>query len=179
MLDILRDPQWPADYITDDPDEFLDVFWDSQECMAFIDEAGEAVGRYNEAMTRTATRGRHRGHVVHYIAQKGTQIAPLVRDQCTGLFLFSSSVRDGKILAEEFGHNELESCNLLKTGEYYHARKMGPCSRSSLFGDTNDRTDSARNNRPLHDGNGNRDDGKEKTDFSQPAEEEGRRTAGS
>lgn len=123
--------------------------------MAFIDEAGEAVGRYNDAMNKTATRGRHCGHVCHYCAQNATQIAPLVRDQCTGLFLFSSPVRSGKMLSEEWGFAELETCNLLRTGEYFHATKMGACHRRALFGGQDERSKNSGSA-----GDGSRDDGR-------------------
>jgi hypothetical protein len=70
---------------------------------------------------------------MHYISQRVVQLPPIVRDQCTKLFLFASSVKDGKLLAEEFGHDELEQCNLLVTGEYFYAQKMGGCKRINLF----------------------------------------------
>lgn len=121
VLDILKDPEWSADFITDDPDEFLKVLWDSRECMCFIDEAGESVGRYNEAMAKTATRGRHWGHVMHYITQYATQLSPIIRTQCTRVYLFCSSIREGQRLSEDFGAPELEQCTELKQGEFFQA----------------------------------------------------------
>lgn len=125
VLDPLLDPEWQADFITDDPNKFLDVFWKSRSCMAFMDEGGESVGRYDIAMQKTATRGRHWGHTCHYIAQRATQLSPLVRDQCTRLFLFCSSNKDGQVLSHEWNRPELEECSQLKQGEYYYAVKMG------------------------------------------------------
>lgn len=107
VLDPLKDPQWNADFITDDQEEFLDVFWRSRSCAAFLDEGGESVGRYDLAMQKTATRGRHCGHSCHYIAQKATQLAPIVRDQCSYLYLFRSGMQSCKLLAEEFSQDEL------------------------------------------------------------------------
>lgn len=125
VLDPLRDPEWSADFITDDPAKFLEVFWNSRGCMAFMDEGGESVGRYDTTMQKTATRGRHHGHVCHYLAQKATQLAPVVRDQCTRLFAFCQSYKDGKILSDEWNRPELETVNTLKQGEYIYAVKMG------------------------------------------------------
>lgn len=141
VLDPLCDPEWNADFITADQDEFLNVFWNSRSCMAFMDEGGESVGRYNVAMSQTATRGRHWGHTCHYLAQKGTQLAPLVRDQCTRLFLFCSGSKDGAVLAQEWNRPELENCTQLKQGEYYYAVKMGSIStnRSNSNGTISDR----------------------------------------
>jgi len=143
VLDILMDPRWHCDFITADQEEFLDVFWRSRRCVAFIDEGGESVGRYNVAMSKTATRGRHWGHSVHYVAQRATQLAPLVRDQCAHVFLFCSSWRDGKILAEEFNKPELETCSQLTQGEYIHAVKFGRTTRvdSQSRGNENDSVD--------------------------------------
>src|SRR5271154_7447046 len=67
VLDPLCDPEWQADFQTSDPEEFLSAFWASQKCAVFIDEAGQSIGRYNEVMQRTATRGRHWGHAVHFV----------------------------------------------------------------------------------------------------------------
>lgn len=128
VLDPLQDPEWQADYITDDPAKFLDVFWQSRSCMAFMDEGGESVGRYDTTMQKTATRGRHWGHVCHYVAQKATQLAPVVRDQCTRLFAFCQSYKDGRVLADEWNRPELETVHTLKQGEYIYAVKMGDIS---------------------------------------------------
>ena len=133
VLDVLNDPRWPCDFRTDDADEFLDVVWSSRRCMVFIDEAGDSVGRYNEAMNKTATRGRHWGHVMHYCTQRITSLAPLVRDQCTGLFCFASGKKAGVLLAEEWNHPELEQCVGLLTGEHFHALKMGGIKRVDMF----------------------------------------------
>jgi hypothetical protein len=140
VLDPLQDPGWEADYITDDPEKFLAVFWKSRSCMAFMDESGESVGRYDLAMQKTATRGRHWGHTCHYVSQRATQLAPLVRDQCTRLFLFCSSTKDGEVLSREWNRPELEECSQLKQGEYFYAVKMGDIStnRSGVHGHSND-----------------------------------------
>jgi hypothetical protein len=145
VLDSLNDPQWPCDFQTTDPDEFLAVFWSSRKCAVFIDEAGDAVGRYNVVMQRTATRGRHWGHNVHFISQRGVQIAPTVRDQCSHIFLLTSSSADGKIHANEWNAPVLANCHTLQKGQYFHATRFGEVTRGSLFGvpfndtDTNSR----------------------------------------
>jgi len=125
VLDPLKDPQWQADFITADQDEFLEVFWASRKCMVFIDEGGKSVGQYEKAMQECFTTGRHWGHSCHLIAHKGTQLAPVVRDQCRYLFLFCSSIKEGKLLADEFNKPELQECNKLLQGEYIHASKFG------------------------------------------------------
>ncbi len=125
VLDPLRDPGWNADFITDDQEEFLDVFWRSRSCAAFLDEGGESVGRYDLAMQKTATRGRHCGHSCHYVAQKATQLAPIVRDQCSHLFLFTSGLASAKMLAEEFNKPDLLQATQLQMYSYFHATRFG------------------------------------------------------
>lgn len=127
VLDPLKDPQWNADFITDDQEEFLDVFWRSRSCAAFLDEGGESVGRYDLAMQKTATRGRHCGHSCHYIAQKATQLAPIVRDQCSYLYLYTSGLTSCKMLAEEFNKPELLNATQLQRFSYYFVSRFGQC----------------------------------------------------
>lgn len=141
VLDSLNDPEWCADFQTTNPDEFLEVFWASRRCIAFIDEAGDAVGKYNTVMQRTATRGRHWGHSVHYISQRGVQLAPTVRDQCSHIFLLTSSGEDGKVHAREWNAPILASCNQLRKGEYFHATRFGEVTRANLFGVQNNDVD--------------------------------------
>jgi len=126
VLDPMHDPNWVCDFKTDNQEKFLDVLWRSKSCAVFIDEAGEAVGRYAELMHRTATKGRHWGHRCFYIAQRITQIAPLVRDQCSHLFLFNSSLGDSKIHANEWNHKELEQAFTLRQGEYFYCTRYSP-----------------------------------------------------
>lgn len=152
VLDPLCDPRWTCDFITDDQEEFLDVFWRSRRCIAFLDEGGESVGRYDTAMQQTATRGRHWGHSCHFIAQRATQLAPLVRDQCSRLFLFCSSIKDGKLLSEEFNKPELETCSQLLQGEHIHAVKFGKTIRVTQT--AKEDTDNASNISSGRSGNG-------------------------
>jgi hypothetical protein len=143
VLDPLRDPRWKADYITADPGEFLRVVWNSRSCMLFVDEAGEAVGRYDVAMQSLATRARHWGHCTHFVTQRGAQLSPTVRHQCRYLFLFTSSVQDGELLAREFNQMELENCNRLKQGEYFFTSRFGTLQRKRVqIGDYTDASSS-------------------------------------
>ena len=126
VLSAVYDPRWKADYYTEDPQEFLGVFWDSEGCIAFIDEAGETVGRYDEAMDKVATRGRHRGHSVFFILQKATRISLTVREQCSRAFIFQSAPSTAAVMADEFNQPKIEErAPLLKKGEYIEVRRFG------------------------------------------------------
>lgn len=133
VLDPLSDPDWNCSYITDNVSEFLSVFWKSKSCAAFIDEAGEAVGRYDTVMQKTATKGRHWGHACHYLSQRGSQISRTVRDQCSNLFLFTTALEDSKIHSREWNKIELKQASTLNQGSYYHATRFGKISKSKVF----------------------------------------------
>lgn len=118
VLDPDMRKDWNADFITDDPEKFLEVCKLNQSAALFIDESGQTIGRYAGPMQWVATNSRKWGHKAHFISQRATQLDVLMRTQCSNIFLFKQSVRDSKILADEFVCPELiNSCNL-KKGEY-------------------------------------------------------------
>lgn len=136
VLDPMGNPNWPAGertFRTSNPDEFLRVFWQSQRCMAFIDEAGESVGRFDDLMIRTATKGRHWGHSCHYMSQRGAQLSRTVRDQCSHLFLFTTALDDCKLHSNEWNKPELREAHTLPQGHYFHATRFGTLERGQLF----------------------------------------------
>lgn len=134
VLDPIGDPEWDCDFRTSDFDKFMDVYRNSRQCAAFFDEAGDLCNAQPYLMTRTATRGRHRGHRNHYIAQRGVLILRTIRDQCSQIFLFNSGLEDCKIHAAEWNAPELrEKGPFLERGEYYHKQRMGNLTRGRIF----------------------------------------------
>jgi len=133
VLDPLNDPGWFSDYSTDKQDLFLETFWASKSCAVFIDESGDMVGKYDTTMQQTATKGRHWGHRVHYISQRGAMLARTVRDQCSHLFIFNTALEDCKIHAREWNKPELLEASKLEQGGYYHVTRFGAVSRSNIF----------------------------------------------
>lgn len=132
--DPVGDPEWNADYQTANFDDFFRTYNDSRQCAVFFDEVGETCQEFAKEMTRTATRGRHRGHRNHYIAQRGTLILRTMRDQCTQLFLFNTGLEDCKIHAQEWNAPKIkDDGQFLRVGEYYHKQRMGELSRHDLF----------------------------------------------
>ena len=128
VLDELVDPGWVeagARHVTDSPEEFLEIFWNGRNYAVFIDEAGDSVGRYDAAMARTATRGRHWGHRVHYITQRPSQLARTVRAQCAEVYAFALEKGDAETLAAEYLQDALLECPRLAQGEYVHAIRFG------------------------------------------------------
>lgn len=134
MLDPLADPDWGADFVTDDPDEFLRVYWRSQRCAVFVDEAAEVAGQYDRPMIKTATRGRHYGHINHYVCNRGPAgIATTVRDQCGVLFLFTTAFKDAQIHAQEWNRPELIHAPQLPQGCYMRVTRYGELQKGYAF----------------------------------------------
>ena len=132
--DPVGDPEWNADFATANASEFFSIYNESRRCAVFFDEAGETCENYRPEITKTATRGRHRGHRNHYIAQRGTLILRTVRDQCSSLFLFSSGLEDCKIHAAEWNAPEIREYGpFLETGEYFYKQRMKKLVRGHLF----------------------------------------------
>lgn len=138
VLDPMGDPAWSADFRTADPDEFLRMFWQSRQCAWFIDEAGDMVGRFDAVMQQTATKGRHWGHRVHYLSQRGAQLSRTVRDQCSKLFLFTTALDDCKIHANEWNKPELKTAHTLPQGHYFVTDRFSPLQRGSLWSQQNE-----------------------------------------
>ena len=118
VLDPLMD-EWPCDYITREADEFLEVAKTNTQCLCVIDEAGESVGHFDKQRHWLATRGRHFGHTCFFLAQRAQMISPNVRDQCGVAYIFRVSNDDSKILANEYGYDELKKLNNLAQFEFY------------------------------------------------------------
>lgn len=125
--------KWPADYQTTRPDDFLDNFWKSRGCVAFLDEAGTTVGRFSETMRETATRGRHYGHSCYYLVQRPSLLDTTVRTQCSQLYCFALSLADAEALAEEWLQPELCEAPNLKRGEYFKCLRFGNDGRPSIM----------------------------------------------
>lgn len=133
VFDPLGDPDWLCDFKTHDVDEFLAEYWSSRQCMVFIDEAGELSQTHANEILKTATRGRHWGHMNFYLSQRGAMLPRTLRDQCTNLFMFAQSAEDSKLYSIEYNSPELREANTLKQGEYFHATRFTQATRGKLF----------------------------------------------
>lgn len=118
VLDPLLSSEWNAHYITDNPDEFVDVVFDNINCAIFVDESAETIGRYAGAMQRLATSSRNLGHNVHFICQRPKQLDINMRTQCEIVFVFKLSYYDAKELAKEYVADELMHAPKLQKGQY-------------------------------------------------------------
>ena len=129
VLDEMMDSKWVTEggavLLTDDQDEFLEAFWASTSCAAFIDEAAESVGKYDASMAKTATRGRHHGHICHYIVQRPALISKTVVTQCTEAYIFVSEPDDLDVLAKRYHCPPIRDAGGFMQGQYIHVVRFG------------------------------------------------------
>ena len=118
VLDPLLKDDWNANYITDDPDEFLHNVFQNVNCAVFVDESAETIGRYAGVMQKLATSSRNLGHNVHFICQRPKQLDINMRTQCEIVFVFKLSYYDSKELAKEYVADELCLAPQLNKGQY-------------------------------------------------------------
>ena len=122
VLDPLLDPQWNATFITFDQEKFLEIVWKNRNCAVFVDEAGDAIGKYNKVMDMLATRGRQWGHKCFFITQRAKQLSTTIRTQCSELVIFKQSLADTKDLANEFVEPMINDAQSLEKGEFIYIR---------------------------------------------------------
>lgn len=136
VLDVMRDPGWTCDFLTDDADEFLEFVKDPERCLQcalFIDEAGASLDRYAESFSWLTTQSRHHGHVCHLITQRAQQISPTVRNQCSTLYIFNVNGKDAKIYAEDFNSPLALEAPSLPQGHCIKIQRFKPPQRLRMW----------------------------------------------
>jgi hypothetical protein len=131
--DPLRDSRWHCDQLFTDFAQFQEVAKQSRRCMLFVDESGETVGQHDSEAHWLATRGRHNGHMCHFISQRAQQVATLARHQCSYLYCFNVSSGDAKLLADEWNKAELREAHTLDKGEFFACQRFGGVERLRAF----------------------------------------------
>lgn len=133
VFDPIKDATFNADFSTDNINEFIQRVFSSRECMIFIDESETYFKHKNPQLNKIVTMGRHWGHSVFLLAQRYTQIPPVVRMQASSISLFNSAYEDGKIHAAEWNAAELKKCVDLGRGEYFYKKRFEPLKKFKLF----------------------------------------------
>ncbi len=94
--------EWPCTWQTGSREEFVAVAKRSRRCALFIDEGGQTIKRDPEAEWLFTT-ARHWGHLTCVLVQGATQLLPIMRAQCSRLYLFGGqSPKSVEPWAEEF-----------------------------------------------------------------------------
>ena len=133
VLDPLQDPYWDTPHIYSDAEKFLEDAFAARNCALFIDESGEMIGRYSGVMGKLATRSRHYGHNSHFIVQRTAQLDKTVRDQCSEIFMFRVSLKDGQTLSDDYAVSELKESHTLKKGEFIQLTRFGSPKRRQII----------------------------------------------
>lgn len=127
VLDPLCDPDFTSDFCTDDIEEMREWLESNRSAYVFVDESGQFFNEGNDLSNAwLATRSRHFGHSVFFLAQRAVQIPKTMRDQCGRLYLFTSSVNDGKIHAEEWNKPECLQCHTLPKLHFMQVSRFDP-----------------------------------------------------
>lgn len=133
IYDPILDPRWgkhPNIQKFDESEGFNCFLRSNRSSYVFLDEAGEFFENGHDLeYSWLGTRSRHWGHSVFFIAQRAMQIPKLIRAQCNHLYLFTSPVTDGKILAEEFNQPTLLECNRLPQLQCYSCSRYSKAQR--------------------------------------------------
>lgn len=130
VLDPFADT-WPANWQTTNLDAFLAKARASRGCALFGDEAGQVIARGPKAEW-LFTGSRHWGHRFHVLAQSGVQMTPLMRSQCSRIYLFRVSLNVAKMWAEDFADDRLLEAVSLSQYEFLLCDRFGGCVRSRL-----------------------------------------------
>lgn len=135
LLDAKRDPGFYADFITDDPEEFLDYVEGKEDCLVIIDESGETVGAYAGPIRRIATMHRGLGHQAFFITQRAAMLDKTMREQCSNLICFRQSLSDAKELERTFPGlgPMIDLVPNLQQGEFIFVPSFGDCETGRAF----------------------------------------------
>lgn len=131
VLDPMYDDKWECDFKTPDLATFSACAWQRKGAMLFIDEVG-GFGKFADATTALMTKGRHLGHCLFLMTQDLTQVSPLIREQCSKIYLFASSDRSFKLIADAFRKPELITMPSLGRGEFLEVSRFSEISKYSL-----------------------------------------------
>jgi len=107
VLSPTNETGWEAEFKTSDGGLFLKFARENEKCFLFVDESGDAIGRYNEEMNWLATGSRHKGHSVIFNVQASSQISTAIRSCCQDAYIFATSRGVLKLLAEDFNEPEI------------------------------------------------------------------------
>lgn len=127
VCDPMLDPEWPADFITDDIDELVEVAKLNSKCAIFIDEGEDTIGMHPKKHVRWLTsQSRHRGHITRILAQRPKDmVSKTMRTQLNELFLFNVDVEDAKEMARSYNEEALKEAYKLPRYQFFY-KKKGP-----------------------------------------------------
>lgn len=134
VLDPISDPGWNTPYLYSSPADFMALFNNSTGMALFVDEAAEVAGQYDDELLITATRGRHRGHKMHYLTQRYGTINATIRAQCTTLIIFRVTEHEAKAMIKQVGYSEaISKAPRLNRGEFIKITPFNETGKEVIF----------------------------------------------
>lgn len=108
----LQDAGWlsvGAAAVVPEPERFFQYAEKNQRLCLFCEEV-RILGNTHERKNRLADLacyGRHRGHRLFFLMQRGNQCLPEVRDNCANLYMFRNGRAGAAFWEDAFGYPEL------------------------------------------------------------------------
>lgn len=136
VLDPMLDPGWNADFITDNPEKFLQFVRDPRcclQCALFVDETGTSLDKFDVSSNWLTTQSRHHGHVCHLITQRAQQVSVTIRNQCSTLYCFNVNFKDAKLYAEDFNAKEVLEAPNLPQGHCWKIERFKPPKKLRMW----------------------------------------------
>jgi hypothetical protein len=123
-------PPWVfSDRCLYDAAAFIELAMRARRCAIFIEMSDAGVSKYDGDFCRLATFSRHLGHRCFFIAQRHTQISPVIRDQCAMLWLFRVGWKTAEVLAEEYVDEALRGAPGLPDRAHFFKERGRPAVR--------------------------------------------------
>lgn len=135
VLDPIRDPLWPCDFLTADPHAFhrflLTRRSTRERWRVFIDEGALSLDRATafDWLTRT---GRHLGFITHLVSHRFRDLTPGIRQGCLCRWIFHHD--EGAAMSREWGKAELADADKLRPGEFLLSRPWSNVHKGTLRG---------------------------------------------
>jgi hypothetical protein len=124
---------WPgATWQTANKDTFIKKFWSVKNTICIVDESGN-IDKFDDELKLCATRGRHLGNILIFIAHRLNQLQPVVRYQCTKLYLFRTGIDDCIELARQYADKTLEQAADLPVGTCLYYDGINQTKKMEVF----------------------------------------------
>lgn len=125
-LTLPHDTWEAASWQTSDPERFVRMFNRATGCACFMEFSDASVDKFSKPFEEMFTKGRHRGHRMFAIAQRHTQISPLIRDQWDAFWLFACGRKTADVLADEFGDDDIFQASAFPRYRYLFKQRCLP-----------------------------------------------------
>ncbi len=104
VLDPVGARDWPANWVTQDPLQFVEASRKSRDCVWVVDEIAKYRQDYKaiSAIEELFFMGGNNGHLSYAIAQRLMMVPPNIREQCDVAIVFQQAPASLQLLADQF-----------------------------------------------------------------------------